>query len=348
MTDVTTRISDAFVPDRWMNWMAQDTTEKTAIFTSGIVASNGDMAALLGGGGRTMNMPFWKDLSDDEPGIASDDPAVESVPEKLSSGKDVFRRQLRTKSFSSADLTPVLSGGDPMTRMRTAASRYWERHFQRTLIHHLTGVFTDNINNDSGDMVNDISIDTTATLTSDNLISAEAVIDTEHTMGDMYDAFSVIMMHSDIYKRLQKLNLIDTVADSEGNVRFTMYQGKRVIVDDSCRKLTTNATNSWDKTTNKTKYWTYLAAPGAVAYAESTGGIPVPAEVEREPAQGNGMGVEIIHMRRQYAMHVPGIKWTDSSVAGDFPSYADLRNASNHDRCYAERKQIPIALLISN
>lgn len=346
MTDITTRISDAFVPDRWQDWMSKDTTEKTALFTSGIVTPSAEMSALLGGGGRTMNMPFWKDMGNDEPGIASDDPSVESVPEKLNSGKDVFRRQIRTHSVSVADLTPVITGGDPLTRLRTASSRFWERHFQRTLIHHLTGLFTDNSTNDSGDMINDISIDTTATVTADNLISAEAVIDTEHTMGDMYDAFSVIMMHSDVYKRLQKLNLIDTVADSEGNVRFTMYQGKRVIVDDSCRKLTTSATNAYDRTTNKTKYWTYLAAPGAVAWAEAA--LPMPAEVEREPAQGNGMGVETIFMRRQYAMHVPGIKWTDSSVAGEFPSYADLRNVANHDRVYAERKQIPLALLITN
>lgn len=336
-----TRISDAFVPAQWFDWMSKDTTELTSLFTSGIVVPNGELAALVAGGGRTLNMPFWKDMSNDEPGIASDDPAVESVPEKLTSGKDVCRRQYRTHSVSVADLTPTLSGGDPLTRLREASARFWQRHFQRTLVHHLTGMFTDNIDNDSGDMVNDISNDDAAAVTSDELITAEAVIDAEHTMGDLFDAFSLIMMHSDVHKRLAKLDLIDFISDSEGKNKISMYQGKRVIVDDGCRKLTAGT-----DTTNRNKYWTYLAAPGAVSWAEAPVGTP--AEVKREAAQGNGAGVETIYMRRQYVMHVPGVKWTDSSVAAEFPSYADLKNAANHDRVYGERKQIPLALLISN
>jgi len=337
----TTRISDGFVPDVWYNWMAKDTTEKTSLFTSGIIRTSAELAASLAGGGRTFNMPFWKDMSDDEPGIASDDPAVESVPEKLSSGKDIVRRQVRTHSISTADLTPVLTGGDPMGRMRQAFARFWERHFQRTLVKHLTGVFADNVANDSSDMVNDISNDSAATATAAELISAEAIIDTEHTMGDSFDAFTTVAMHSDVYKRLSKLNLIDFIPDSEGRTRFTMYQGKRVIVDDACRKQVAGT-----DTTNRNKYSTYLMAEGAAAWAE----VPTatPAEVKREPAQGNGMGVETLYNRRQYVMHIPGIKWTDSSVAGEFPSYADLANAANHDRVYVERKQIPIAELITN
>ena len=53
----TTRISDGFVPDVWQAWMSKDTTEKTSIFTSGIIRPSAEMAALLSGGGRTMNMP---------------------------------------------------------------------------------------------------------------------------------------------------------------------------------------------------------------------------------------------------------------------------------------------------
>lgn len=337
----TTRISDGFVPDVWQGWMSKDTTEKTAIFTSGIIKSSPELASMLAGGGRTINMPFWKDMSNAEPGIASDDPAVESTPEKLTSGKDIARRQLRTHSVSVADLTPVLTGGDPLQRLREASSRFWERHFQRTLVKHLTGVFADNVANDSSDMVNDDSNDSASPVTAAELISAENVLDTAQTMGDAKDALSLIIMHSDVQTRLQKLNLIDYIPDSEGRVRFQSYLGYRIIVDDNVRKLTAGV-----DTTNRNKYWTYLVGQGAVAWAE----VPtaMPAEVKREPAQGNGMGVETIYMRRQYIMHVPGIKWTDAACAGEFPSYAELANAANHDRVYVERKQIPIAALVTN
>lgn len=337
----TTRISDGFVPDVWQGWMAKDTTEKTALFTSGIMATSAEMAALLSGGGRTMNMPFWKDMGDSEPGSASDDPSVETTPEKLTSGKDVFRRHIVTHAISVADLTPVITGGDPLGRMRTAFSKYWERHFQRTLVKMLTGIFQDNITNDSSDMVNDDSNDSSATVTAAELISAESVLDTAQTMGDAKDALGVMILHSDVQTRLAKLNLIDYIPDSEGRVRFSTYQGYRLIVDDGVRKLTAGT-----DTTNRNKYWTYLVGPGAVAWAEA--GLPMPAEVERKASQGNGMGVEILHNRRQYAMHVPGIKWTDTSVSAETPSYADLANVNNWDRVYAERKQIPIAALVTN
>ncbi len=338
----TTRIADAFVPDRWYDWMSKDTTEKTAIFRSGILRSSPEAAALLSGGGRTMNAPFWKDMSDSEPGIASDDPAVVSTPEKLTSGKDIMRRQLRTYSVSVADLTPVLSGGDPLARLREASGRFWERHFQRTLVKTLTGVFGDNATNFSSDMINDISTDSSATATAGELVGAEAVIDAAQTMGDNKDVLSAIIMHSTVYTRLQKLNLIDFIPDSEGRIAFTRYLNFNVIVDDNVRTLTVAAGD----TTNRSKYWTYLCGPGAMLWAETP--VATPAEVKREPAQGNGMGVESIYMRRQYVMHVPGVKWTDTSVTGEFPSYSDLATTANWSRVVAERKQIPLALLVTN
>jgi hypothetical protein len=60
------------------------------------------------------------------------------------------------------------------------------------------------------------------------------------------------------------------------------------------------------------------------------------------------MGAETIYTRRQFAIHPYGIKFTDASVGGEFPTNAELRLAANWDRVYAERKQIPMADLITN
>lgn len=339
----TTRISDGFVPDVWAAWMSKDTTETTEMFTSGVMASDAELAARLAGGGRTINAPFWKDMSDDEPGIASDDPAVTSTPETLTSGKDIVRRQLRTHSISVADLTPVITGGDPMGRMRSAFGRFWERHFRRTLVHTLTGLFQDNVTNDSADMVNDISNDAAlSAMTSAQLISPEALMDTAQLSGDAKKVFTTVIMHSAVQTRLAKLDLIDTIRDSSGRILFQTYFDYRVIVDDNVRTLTV----ANGDLTNRSKYWTYLMSQGAVRWAEVP--VAMPAEVKRDPDKGNGMGTETLFNRRQYIMHVPGIKWTDTSCAGEFPSYADLRNPLNYDRVYPERKQIPIAALVTN
>ena len=52
-----------------------------------------------------------------------------------------------------------------------------------------------------------------------------------------------------------------------------------------------------------------------------------PVETDNVPAAGDGAGVESLWTRRQFMIHPYGIKWTDTSVAGEFPSNAELRLA---------------------
>lgn len=333
-----TRISDVIVPEIYYNYMTKDTTELYELFRSGILRSDAEMASKLAGGGRTFNVPFWKDLDNTEAGIASDDPAVLGVPGKLSSGKDIARRHVRTRGWSSADLAGLLAGSDPMQRIRERTNDYWNRQFQRMLVATLTGVSAANAASNGGDMIKDIGTDATGTPAATELINADAILDAKQTMGDAADALSVIVMHSVVYTRLQKLNLIDFIPDSEGRIKFKYYLGYQVIVDDGCRTVAG---------TNRVKYWAYLLGKGAFGWAESGSGM-TPVEVWRDPAQGNGMGVETLWNRRQIAMHPYGIKFNDATVAGNFPTNAELALPANWTRVYDERKQIPIAFLVTN
>lgn len=333
-----TRISDVIVPEVFFNYMAKDTTEKTEIFRSGILRPDSELSAKLAGGGRTFNVPFWKDLDNTESGIGSDDPAVIGTPGKLTSGKDIARRQVRTRGFSSADLAGVLAGDDPMKRIVSRVNAYWDRQFQSILVNTLTGVFADNAANDAGDMIVDIGTDASGAPAAGELISAEAVIDAAYTMGDNAEGLKVIVMHSTIKKRLEKLNLIDFIPDARGEIQFPYYLGKRVVVDDGCRQVAG---------TNRVKYWTYLVGDGAFGWAENGAGL-TPIAVERKEDQANGTGVETLWTRRQFALHPYGIKFTDTTVTGDFPTNAQLALAANWDRVYSERKQIPIAALVTN
>src|SRR5690606_35722888 len=98
--------------------------------------------------------------------------------------------------------------------------------------------------------------------------------------------------------------------------------------------------------TNRTKYWTYLVGRGAIGWAE----VPVtkPVDVDEKPDQGNGMGVSTLWTRRQFVLHPYGIRFTDTTVTEEFPTNAELATAGNWDRVVSERKQIPIAALVTN
>lgn len=333
----TTRLADAIVPEVFAAYMAKDTMNTMAFYTTGVMRADGDLAGKLGGGGITFNVPFWKDLDEDESDVASDDPDSHSTPGKLGSGTDIARRQFRTKSWAVSKLVAELAGSDPMARISSRTGDYWGKEFDANAIAAVRGVVADNIANDGGDMVVDISIDTGAALAASNLFNAESMMDAAQTMGDEKQALKLVVMHSVVHNRLAKNDLIDFRPDSEGKVWHSYYQNYRVHVSDRTPVIAG---------ANKTMYHTYLFGDGAIGWAEKAPANPV--AVDTDESAGDGSGVETLYTRRQFAIHPYGVKWTESSVAGKFPTNAELRLAGNWDRVYAQRKQIPLAVLVTN
>ena len=88
----------------------------------------------------------------------------------------------------------------------------------------LRGVFADNITNDAGDMVEDISSDSAAAITSAELISFEAVADAAQTMGDAKSALSLLVLHSEVETQLSKNDLIDYIPDSQGKLTVPTFE----------------------------------------------------------------------------------------------------------------------------
>lgn len=335
---MATRISDVIVPAVFVPYMLEETKVKSALFQAGILRSDANLASFLAGGGQTVNVPFWKDLDDSTTAnISSDDPSQEATPDKITASQDTGIRQNRNKSWSDADLVSELAGDDPMKRIASRVVAWWTREFQRVLVSTLRGVVASNVANNSGDMVNDISTDANSAVTDAERVSATAILDTKQTLGDAFDALDTICMHSVIFTKLQKQNLIDFIPKSRGEIAFPTYLGYRVIVDDNCPAIAG---------TYRIRYHTYLIGKDALGWAESP--PDVPAETYRRPQQGNGGGVEELWTRRQYMLHPYGNKWTSSSMAGKSPTDAELRTAANWTRVYPERKQVNIAVLITN
>ena len=335
----TTRLSDVIVPEVFFPYMMTETMEKTAFFQSGIIKEDPALQAFIAGGGQTTNVPSFSDLSDaSEAVIGTDDPSNTITPDKIGSFKQIGIRNIRAKAWSDMDLVREMIGEDPMQAIASRVAPWWGRSFQRYLISSMRGIIADNVANDSNDMVVDIGTDAVGTPAAAELISAEAIIDAQGTMGDASDSLSAIAMHSVVYNRLLKEDLIDFIPDSQGKVQFPTYLGYRVIKDDSMPAVAG---------TNRVKYHTYLFAEGAVAYAESPTAVPV--ETDRTPGAGNGTGQESLFTRRQFILHPQGFAFTSAgTIAGQFPTNAELEAAGSWDRVYPERKQVPIAVLITN
>lgn len=332
-----TRLSDLIVPEVFNTNYLAATKELSQIWQSGILMNDPTLAGNLSGAGRTFQMPFYKDLANDAENISSDDPDVSSVPKNIGTSKDVAIRHNRNQSWSNMDLNAQLTGSDPMAAIKTRVADYWQRRMQKLLVSTLKGVFADNAAANSGDMRYVIGTDGAGAITDAELISDVAIIDAKQTMGDAAEMLSVIVMHSRVHSRLQKLDLIEYIQPSGTNIRFPTYLGYRVVVDDGCPAVAG---------TNRILYSSYLIAQGAFAYAETSPENPV--EVERKPAAGNGSGQEILYTRRQFLLHPKMIKWTDSSCAGLSPTNAELEMAANWERVAPERKMIGLVELVTN
>ena len=72
-----------------------------------------------------------------------------------------------------------------------------------------------------------------------------------------------------------------------------------------------------------------------------------PVATEYDELAGNGAGVETLVERKQWIIHPEGYNWTESSVAGDSPTTAEVALAANWERKF-QRENIKLAFFVHN
>lgn len=307
-----TRIADIIVPAVFNPYVIQRTAELSALVQSGIVVPNPELDKLAKAGGKTINMPYWNDLTGDDE-VLSDSGAL--TPQKITAGQDVAVLLMRGKAWSANDLAKALSGDDPMKAIGDLVAAYWARMEQKTLISVLGGAMG------SSGMTGNVHDISAAPQSADQLISGDAFLDASQKLGDAKDRLVAVAMHSAVETYLAKLNLIEYVRESDANPRVPYYMNKRVIVDDGMPVASG-------------VYTTYLFGQGAVGRGE--GEAPVPVETDRDSLAGD----DILINRRHFILHPRGIAFT-GTPAGASPTNAELGTTTNWDRKY-ENKNIRI------
>ncbi len=294
-----TTVADVIVPEVFNPYVVEKTTELSALYQSGIVASSDELNSLALSGGRLINMPYWNDL-DGEDEVLSDINALDV--ERITSGQDIAVLLMRGKAWSVNDLAKALSGDDPMQVIGQLVAGYWARRMQAAILSILEGVFAapsmaPNVYN------TDVRID------SDNMILAS------QCLGDAKSKLTGYLMHSAVEADLARQDLIDFAKDSTGSIEIPTYFGKPVIVDDGCPVA-------------NGVYTTYIFGQGAIGYGE--GAAPVPTETTRDALSGD----DILINRRHFILHPRGVRWLDRVVADQSPNNAELANPANWLRVY--------------
>jgi hypothetical protein len=332
-----TAVADIIIPTEFEKYAIERTAELSTFGQCGIVEHAPEFDDLAAGGGREVKMPFWKDLSAARQ-ILSD--AGSLTVNKIGSDQDIARIHNDAQVWSVNHLAKVISGDDPMQAIVDLVGDYWARTDEGLIVSCLKGIFA------AASMAGNrlaIASESIAGQSAATRLNGATFVDATVKLGDRGDQLTAIAMHSATEAALRKLDLIDFIPDSEGKAQIRVFQGRRVIVDDS---LSTRA-----GTTDGVVFTSYLFGPGAFGKGS--------AKLESEPLQG-GHGTEGVELarvpldsdtvlinRRRYILHPRGVKFTSAAVAGDSPTNAELENGTNWTRVF-ENKNVRIVAIDHN
>jgi len=330
-----TLIANIIEPSVFVPYMLEKTTELSALIQSGIVVRDPAMDILASTGGRTLNMPFFQDLTGASESLDDENPLTTA---NITTAQDVARMLYRGKAWKANELTNAVSGADPMATIASLVASWWVRDEQSTLLAILKGVFASNAQNNSSDLIMKSAAEATGDIktytdASPTVMNPIAIIDAAGKLGDASSKLTAIMMHSKCYTDLIKQNLIDYIPASYGTTKLPYYLGYRVIVDDLCPTRV--------GTTSGTVYQSFLFSEGAIARGE--GRPEVPAETDRDSLAGD----DILISRRHFILHPRGIKWIEATVTYTSPSNDDLALTAHWLRVY-DKKSIRMVMLETN
>jgi hypothetical protein len=332
-----TAVADIIIPTEFEKYAIERTAELSAFGQCGIVEHDPAFDELAAGGGRTVEMPFWKDLTATRQ-LLSDSASL--TVNKITADKDIARIHNDAQAWSVNHLAKVISGDDSMGAIIDLVAGYWARTDEGLIVSCLKGVFA--AATMAGNKLS-IASESIAGQSASTRLNGATFVDATAKLGDRADRLVAVGMHSATEAALRKLDLIDFVPDSEGKAQIRTFQGRRVVVDDN---LPTRAGS-----TDGTVYTTYLFGPGAFAKGA--------APLDGTPLQG-GHGTEGVELarvpldsdtvlinRRRYILHPRGVKFTSASVAADSPTNAELELAANWTRVF-ENKNVRIVAVDHN
>lgn len=315
-----------FDPELFLEYMEEFSPEPTAFIQSGIIRRDPNIEVTSG---NYATVPFFKPLGGASQNYDGTDITVNAIESANQSAIVIGR----ANAWGTQDLAAELASKDPQRSIAAKVAKYWSEEWQRILIQQLNGVFA---STDFATHVYDVASEDGANATEDNLVGSDAIIDAIQTaLGDNGTKVTAMSVHSKVYARMQKLNLITFEPLGDQNLMVPTFLGKRVIVDDA-HTVVAGGTSGF-------KFTSYLYAQGAIG--EATGPVKVPVETERQSLSGGGREHLVNRQRKVY--HLYGSSFNRTSLAGISPTDAELALGTNYDKVY-EDKNIPVIKLVTN
>lgn len=298
----------------------EQSIEVNDLYKSGVITTNAQIQSKASSGGKTVDLPFWVDLSKQEPNISSDNVGSRATPLVIEGKKQTARISQLNQAWTATDLAVERAGSNPIDSVRERLNDYWSEQLQRRLTASMTGIIADSIANHSGDLVKDET---------GKAFNTKGFLRAAQTLGDHKKNLTALCVHSEIQTLMSENDLIQYIPDSQGNLVVPTFKGLQLLVDDEVHN-------------DGTTFDCYLL--GRSAFGAAAGSPNVPLETDRDALAADGGGNEVLVSRTSPIVHPMGYQWSESDVVGDSPTLAELRNPANWSRVMTSRKSLPFAV----
>ena len=324
------------------NWANAKDPTLTAMFESGAVAANSELAALIGNGSDFYTLPFYKVIGGTPENYDGNTDITISDPGASAQSGIVYGRAHGWKEQDF--IVDYNSGADPMQQVVSQVAKYWQKQRQSIMLKVLSAVFGVSGSGDFAGWANhttDISSSST-TVGEANKMGATTIGDAiQKAVGDNQDAFQLVFMHSKVATNLAGLKLLEYLKYTDANgierpLRVGTVNGMTVVVDDGCPS--TAASDSAAAT-----YTTYVLGLGALQYAQAP--VKNASEIHRESLVGGGYDALITRVRE--TIHPNGFSFTKPKDYTASPTDAQLAASANWS-IVADPKTIALAKIITN
>lgn len=319
-----------FIPQLFLEYQQEEIQDRNALVTSGLMVTNSAIQAEFAKGGKTIDLPFFGDLSGDSEIL---DDVTGLTASTLAGEVQTGVRNMRGKAWKASDLAGELAGSDPMQAIARRTGQYWVRDMQKTLISTIKGLFAS-----GGPLTTSHAVGGTATA-----LSQGVMVDAIAKLGDAGQELTGVLMHSRVYYALMKQDLIEPASStsqldtrlSAQRLELGTYLGRPVFVDDT---LPVDAAAGTSGGAGKDVLHTYFFGPGAFAYANA------PAKTPLETDRDSLKGVDYLINRTHYLVHPNGISWA-GNAAGNAPTNTELSTGANWDKVFTDDRNIRITQL---
>ena len=225
-----------FDEEVFADMMHEEDFWRNEIAASGIIQQDATIMDLIGTKGNVATIPIYKPMNvhDENMGALNNDGETDNIPVEISGDKQTCMLIQRMKAFKAKDFTKELTGADPLGLIKSKIANYYKQVWEVELMNIANAVL-----GVAGlsEHITDLSI-TSGTVADANMIDETTMIDAEQkALGDMAGGLGLAIMHSKIFAKYKKLQLVEydkyTVGGAiKQDILLPTINGKHVLVTD--------------------------------------------------------------------------------------------------------------------